>query len=92
MSIVEILHGTIHALRLQARILVTSILGKLGSCSNPKLVVELHRGVDREKFLHTIELAGYAGDAIPIEQVGGEVPLYIEDHSYFFHKPHEAGI
>jgi len=58
----------------------------------PKLVVELHRGVDREKFLHTIELAGYACDAIPIEPVEGEVsPLYMDDHSYFFHKPHESG-
>jgi len=55
---------------------------------HPKLVVELHRGVDREKLFRTIELAGYACDAIPIEPVEGEVtPLYMDDHSYFFHKP-----
>ncbi|MDP3283343.1 MAG: FkbM family methyltransferase [Desulfobacterales bacterium] len=59
---------------------------------HPKLLVELHHGVDRDKFLHTIELAGYACDAIPIEPVEGEVsPLYMDDHSYFFHKPNEAG-
>jgi FkbM family methyltransferase len=57
----------------------------------PKLVVELHRGVDREKFLHAIELAGYSCDAIPIEPIAGEAsPLYMDDHSYFFHMLHEA--
>ena len=73
---IEVLTGMIETLRSQ----------------HPKLVVELHRGVDREKFLHTIELAGYACDAVPIEPVEGEVsPLYVDDHSYFFHKPNGAG-
>ncbi|MFC1895262.1 FkbM family methyltransferase [Thermodesulfobacteriota bacterium] len=71
---------------------LTGMMDTLRS-QHPKLVVELHRGVDRERFLHTIELAGYACDAIPVEPVAGEVsPLYIDDHSYFFHKPNEAGI
>ena len=82
MSGVEMLHRTIRALSPQTRILFTS----------PKLVVELSRGVDREKFLYAIELAECASDAIPVEQAGREALLYIEDHSYFFHKPHEAGI
>ena len=70
---------------------LTGMMDTLRS-KHPKLVVELHRGVNREKFLHTIELAGYACDAIPIEPAEGEVsPLYIDDHSYFFHKPNEAG-
>jgi FkbM family methyltransferase len=70
---------------------LTGMMDTLRS-QHPKLVVELHRGVDREKFLHTIELAGYACDAIPIEPVEGErSPLYLDDHSYFFHKPNEAG-
>ena len=72
---IEVLNGMIETLRRH----------------HPKLVVEVHRGVDREKFLHTIELAGYACDAIPIEPVEGEVsPLYMDDHSYFFHKPKET--
>jgi FkbM family methyltransferase len=59
---------------------------------HPKLVVELHRGVDRDKFLQTIESAGYACNAIPIEPVEGEAsPLLMDDRSYFFHKPNEAG-
>jgi len=73
---IEVLTGMIETLRSQ----------------HPKLVVELHRGVDRKKFLRTIESAGYACDATPIEPVDGEVsPLYMDDHSYFFHKPNEAG-
>jgi FkbM family methyltransferase len=73
---IEVLTGMIEMLRSQ----------------HPKLVVELHRGVDRKKFLRTIESAGYACDATPIELVDGEVsPLYMDDHSYFFHKPNEAG-
>jgi len=71
---------------------LTGMIDTLRS-QHPKLVVELHRGVDREKFLYTIELAGYACDAIPIEPVDGEVsPLYMDDHSYFFHKLHDGGI
>jgi hypothetical protein len=58
----------------------------------PKLVVELHRGVDRERLLHTIESAGYTRQATPIEPIDGELsPLYIDDHSYFFHKQNESG-
>jgi len=92
MSIVEILCGTIHALRLQTWILVTSILSKSGSCSDRRLVVEIHRGVDRGKFFHAIESAGSARDATPIEPVTGEVmSLHMEDHSYFFHRPNKSG-
>jgi FkbM family methyltransferase len=71
---------------------ITGMINTLRSW-HPKLVVELHRGVDREKFLRTIEFAGYARDATPIEPVAGEVsPLYIDDHSYFFHRPNEDAV
>jgi FkbM family methyltransferase len=53
----------------------------------PKLVVEFHRGADRERLLHTIESAGYARQATPIEPIDGELsPLYVDDHSYLFRK------
>ena len=59
---------------------------------HPKLVIELHRGVDRERFFNVLELAGYKCDSIPIEPIEGEVkPLYLDDHSYFFHKVKEVG-
>jgi FkbM family methyltransferase len=51
----------------------------------PKLVVELHRGVDRGKFLDAVTAAGYARDAVPIEPADGETStLYFDDHSYYF--------
>jgi hypothetical protein len=59
---------------------------------HPKLIVEMHRGVDRKKLFHVIESAGYTHNATSIEPVAGELsPLYIDDHSYFFHEPNEAG-
>jgi FkbM family methyltransferase len=53
--------------------------------NKPKLVVEVHAGVDRGCLLDLIERAGYARRGTPIEPVGGEVePRYVDDHSYAF--------
>jgi FkbM family methyltransferase len=58
----------------------------------PKVVVEFHRGTDRERLLRIIESVGYARQATPIEPIDGELsPLYIDDHSYFFQKKNEGG-
>jgi FkbM family methyltransferase len=51
----------------------------------PKLVVELHSGVDRHVFLDVLAGAGYSGDAEPIEPVPGEkAALLLDDRSYAF--------
>jgi FkbM family methyltransferase len=53
----------------------------------PKLVVEVHRGVDRAEMLELLEAAGYARRGVPIEpdeQVTG--PMYLDDRSYAFHR------
>ena len=51
----------------------------------PKLVVELHRGVDRGELLHLLTSLGYSVPATPIEPTAGEVePLYLDDRSYAF--------
>ena len=51
----------------------------------PKLVVELHRGVDRGELLHLVTSLGYSVPATPIEPTAGEVaPLYLDDRSYAF--------
>jgi FkbM family methyltransferase len=51
----------------------------------PKLVVELHRGVDREEVLSLLAELGYSRKAIPIEPVTGEKePLFMDDRSYAF--------
>ncbi len=51
----------------------------------PRLVVELHRNVDRDELLRLLESLGYRTCAIPIEPVKGEVfPKYLDDRSYAF--------
>jgi FkbM family methyltransferase len=61
------------------------ILKTLGR-QKPKLVIEVHRGVDRKELLGLIEAAGYERKATPIEPVEGEVePRYLDDRSYAFH-------
>ena len=60
---------------------MASLLGRW----RPKLVVEVHRGVDRSEFLGVIEALGYSRQAVPIEPVSGEFePQYIDDRSYSF--------
>ncbi len=51
----------------------------------PKLVVELHRGVSRDEFLRLILDLGYQLPGIPVEPIDGEhVPQYYDDRSYAF--------
>ncbi|MFC2030397.1 FkbM family methyltransferase [Chloroflexota bacterium] len=66
---IEVLHGMKDTLR----------------AFRPKLVVEVHQGVDRGELLDLIEGAGYVRQAVPIEPVEGETdPLYLDDRSYAF--------
>ena len=51
----------------------------------PKLVVEIHHGVDRSELLDLVEALGYLRQGVPIEPVEGEIePLYLDDRSYAF--------
>jgi FkbM family methyltransferase len=53
--------------------------------SGPKLVVELHRGVDRSAFLRLIESLGYPGAGEPIDPEGVHSGTrYLDDRSYAF--------
>ncbi|MCL4410139.1 MAG: FkbM family methyltransferase, partial [Gammaproteobacteria bacterium] len=53
--------------------------------ARPKLVVEVHSGVDRMQLLDLIKSVGYTRCGAPIEPVEGEVePRYINDRSYAF--------
>ena len=66
---IDVLHG------------MSSILQK----NKPKLIIELHTGVDRDAFLHQIKSAGYSPDAISlIEDEEGTVNRLIDDTSYLF--------
>jgi FkbM family methyltransferase len=51
----------------------------------PKLVVELHQGVDRKSFLNFVDSSGYSLDATPIEPLNGEIkPKFFDNKSYAF--------
>jgi FkbM family methyltransferase len=51
----------------------------------PKLVLEIHPGVNRTELLDLLESLGYSRRAMPIEPVSGEVqPQYVDDRSYSF--------
>lgn len=61
-------------------------MGETLKRDQPKLVVELHAGVDRNELLRLIEGAGYSRRATPIEPAEGEIePRYVDDRSYAFH-------
>jgi FkbM family methyltransferase len=51
----------------------------------PKLVLEVHEGVDRLELLALIEAAGYSRQGEPVE-TGARTgpPQYLDDHSYSF--------
>lgn len=52
----------------------------------PKLVVEVHSGVNRGELTGLIESLGYSPAATPIEPAAGEtMPKYLDDRSYYFH-------
>jgi Methyltransferase FkbM domain len=53
---------------------------------HPKLVVELHSGVDRTALLDLLETCGYSRRATPIYSVPGEEqePQYYDNLSYAF--------
>lgn len=54
---------------------------------HPKLVVEVHSGVDRDELLKIIELVGYSREAKPIEPTPGEMQAqYQDDRNYEFQK------
>ncbi len=51
----------------------------------PKLVVELHHGVDRVEFLDCLVSLGYSRLGSPIEPASSEAdPAYLNDRSYYF--------
>jgi hypothetical protein len=60
-------------------------MAKLLAAHRPKLIVELHSGVDREEFLSLLESLGYSRNAIAIEGDEDEkVAKFLDNKSYGF--------
>lgn len=55
----------------------------------PKLLVELHTGVSRARFLEVIGSCGYSQRGIPLEPLQGETDPVYADRTYIF-QPKEA--
>ncbi len=50
---------------------------------HPRLVIEVHRGVDRGRLLDWLESLGYARVGLPIDPAPNETtPEYLDDRSY----------
>lgn len=53
----------------------------------PKLVIEVHQGVDRQRLLGVLGSVGYSLEGVPVEPlVGEEKAQYFDNHSYVFIK------
>ena len=51
----------------------------------PKLLIEIHKGVSRQKLLDLIALLGYLPHGLPVEPLPGEIdPVYADDRTYLF--------
>ena len=80
--------GTIHGVKIDVQGMEIEALD--GMCDaltrwRPRLVVELHAGVRRERLLALLGALGYSSSAVPIEPGPGELtPLFLDDRSYAF--------
>jgi FkbM family methyltransferase len=61
--------------------------------SGPKLVVEVHRGVNRPQLLGLLRSLGYMRTGVPVDPAPNEVESqYLDDRSYSFSRDRGAGV
>lgn len=82
-------NGVIHGVKIDVQGMEIETLSGMREALTrwrPRLVVELHAGVSRERVLALLREAGYSSDAVAIEPVRGEqTPRFLDDRSYAFH-------
>lgn len=80
--------GDLHGVKIDVQGMELATLRGMSSIlrvHRPKLVVELHRGVERGALLELLRSSGYEGRGTPVEPVSGErEPEYLDDRSYAF--------
>jgi hypothetical protein len=81
-------HATIHGVKIDVQGMELEMLRGMRDtlrASRPRLVVELHAGVDRSEVLALLAELGYSTHATPIEPVAGEeTPQFLDNRSYAF--------
>jgi FkbM family methyltransferase len=79
---------TIHGIKIDVQAMELETLEGMRETlarSRPRLVIELHAGVSRERVLDVLRTVGYSTDAVPLEPVRGETtPLFVDNRSYVF--------
>ena len=78
----------IHGIKVDVQGMELEVLAGMSGvlrAERPKLVVELHQGVNRNDFLTLLERLGYSRQAQILEPVPGELePQFVNDRSYAF--------
>jgi hypothetical protein len=60
-------------------------MATLARSYRPKLLIELHKGVSRQRLLDLVASIGYLPQASPVEPLPGERdPVYADDRTYLF--------
>jgi len=60
-------------------------MATLARSYRPKLLIELHKGVSRQRLLDLVASIGYLPQASPVEPLPGEMdPFYADDRTYLF--------
>lgn len=81
--------GTIHGIKIDVQGMEIEVLEGMREALKrwrPRVVVELHPGVSRDRVLRLLDETGYSRDAVAIEAGGAEATGgLLDDHSYAFH-------
>jgi FkbM family methyltransferase len=80
--------GRVHGVKIDVQGMELEVLEGMAETlrdQRPKIVVELHSGVDRNRFTELLRNAGYRLPGIPVDPVPADnEATYYDDHSYTF--------
>lgn len=80
--------ATIHGVKIDVQGMEFDVLSGMREALirwRPRLVVELHAGVDRDRFLSLLRMLDYTAPAVAVDPVRHErVPLFLDNRSYAF--------
>ena len=81
-------HGPVHGVKIDVQGMESQALGgmtRILAEQHPKLILEFHAGVDRQRILELLSGVGYRLPGKPIEPLPAETePAYHDDRSYAF--------